>query len=174
MTENKQRVQGKKVAQTIVRISGKDIDGSFKVEKALVQIKGINTGMAHALSYAMNKSFGITPDTEIGEMSEEQIKNMGSVIGDPVKYGIPTYMLNNRKYVESGKDVHLVGSELSIASRQYITRDISTRTWRGYRHQNHLKVRGQSERSTGRTGSTVGVTKKKESPKKTTAAAGKK
>ncbi len=174
MAESKQRVQGKKVAQTIVRISGKDIDGSFKIEKALVQIKGINRIMAHALSYAMNKNFGIGPNMEIGEMSEEQLKSMGSVISDPTQYGIPTYMLNNRKYFENGKDVHLVGSELSIASRQYVTRDIAARTWRGYRHQNHLKVRGQSERSTGRTGSTVGVTKKKEAPKKTSAGSGKK
>ena len=161
MAENKQRTQGKKVAQTIVRISGRDIDGSFKVEKALMQIKGINNSMAHALSHAMKKSFNIDPEMEIGEMNEEQIKNMGSVISSPSKYGIPVYMLNNRKYVENGNNVHLVGSELMVASRQYITRDISARTWRGYRHQNHLKVRGQRERSTGRVGSTVGVTKKK-------------
>ncbi|MGD0511191.1 MAG: 30S ribosomal protein S13, partial [Candidatus Micrarchaeaceae archaeon] len=36
----------------------------------------------------------------------------------------------------------------------------ASKTWRGFRHQYGQKVRGQSTRSTGRTGITVGVTKK--------------
>lgn len=159
--ETKQkRPAGKKVAQTIVRISGKDIDGSFKIERALVEIKGIGMIMAHALAHSISTKFGIDPNTNIGSMSEEQIKNISSVIENPAGYGIPTYMLNNRKYIENGNDVHIVGPDLIYSIRQQTTRDISARTWRGYRHQNHLKVRGQSARTTG-TGATMGVSKKK-------------
>lgn len=49
---------------------------------------------------------------------------------------------------------------MTFAVRQDINRDISIRTWRGYRHQHGQKVRGQHTRSSGRTGATVGVMKK--------------
>ncbi len=161
MVENKQRRPvKKKVAQTIVRISGKDIDGSFNIERALVEIKGIGSILSHALAYAINKNFNIDKKSEIGSLSEENIKNMSSVIADPAKYGVPIYMLNNRMFFDNGKDVHLVGPDLTFSVRNYIQRAISTRTWRGYKHQNHLKVRGQRERNTGK-GSTVGVSRKR-------------
>ncbi len=164
--ETRPRQQGKKVAQTIVRISGKDIDGSFHIEKALIEIKGIGRSMAHALAHSIKERLNIDPESEIGSISEEQVRSISALISDPAKYGVPKYMLNNRGYIENGSDVHLVGSELTMASRQYVSRDITARTWRGYRHQGHLKVRGQRERSTGRTGETVRVSKKKEEMKK--------
>ncbi len=166
MVENKQRrASTKRVAQTIVRISGKDIDGSFKIERALVEIKGIGSILAHALTYAINKKLGIDPKSEIGSLSEDSIKNVSAVISDPEKYGIPTYMLNNRMYFENGKNVHLVGPDLTLSVRSYINREMAIRTWRGYRHQNNLKVRGQRERTTGK-GSTVGVSRKRAQPSK--------
>ncbi len=69
-------------------------------------------------------------------------------------------MVDHRKNFENGKDVHYVGNDLLLVTRQDISRDVTLRTWRGYRHQYGQRVRGQRTRSTGRTGATVGVMKK--------------
>ncbi|EQD43683.1 Ribosomal protein S13, partial [mine drainage metagenome] len=150
-----------KKALSIVRISGKDIDGSYKIERALMEIRGIGMSYAHALSFAINQKAGIDPNLTIGSLTEQQLDQIESILKEPEKNGIPDYMLNRRKDMESGKDIHIIGNELIFSVRQSINRDVGLRTWRGYRHQNHLRVRGQHERSTGRTGSTVGVVKKK-------------
>jgi small subunit ribosomal protein S13 len=59
-----------------------------------------------------------------------------------------------------------------VQTRQDIEDMIKQQTYVGFRHQYGQKVRGQRTRSTGRTGATVGVTKKKiqEEQKKATAA----
>lgn len=171
----KKKTSGKKVAQTIVRISGKDIDGSYNLERALVEIKGIGRILAHAMTHSINTKFGIDNVTNIGSMSDEQIKNISSVIENPTEYGIPAYMLNNRKYIENGNDVHIVGPDLTYAVRQQIARDISNRTWRGHRHQNHLTVRGQRlHHSTGKSKTPIGVSKKKAQRSKSASAPAKK
>ena len=147
-------------ATSIIRMGGRDINGELGVERALAHIKGIGHDMAHSISFAVESRLGIQKDTKIGSLSESQMESIESVIKDPAKYGIPTYMLNRRKSADTGTDVHIIGNDLMFATRQDVNRDIAVRAWRGYRHQHGQKVRGQRTRSTGRTGATVGVMKK--------------
>lgn len=147
-------------ATSIVRIAGRDINGNYRIEKALDQVKGIGHNLAHAIAVAAQSKFGIDPDSRIGAISEEAIANLEKVISNPSNFGVPKFMLNRRKDAETGQDIHLVGSDLTIAVRRDIDNDIKLQTWRGFRHQFGQKVRGQRTRSTGRTGATVGVTKK--------------
>ncbi|MGC8622461.1 MAG: 30S ribosomal protein S13 [Candidatus Micrarchaeia archaeon] len=149
-----------KRATSIVRIAGKDIDGKLGVERALQSVKGLGHNMSHALAGVIESKLSIPKDTPIGSLEEDKIGMIEKAIKDPVQYGIPKYMLNRRKDFESGKDMHVVGSELIFAMRQDVGRDVSMRTWRGFRHQYGQKVRGQHTRSTGRQGATVGVMKK--------------
>ncbi len=159
INENAKKAEGK-VTTSIVRIAGKDINGSYKIEKALMQIKGIKNSFAHAAALQIEKHLGIMRDTQIGSLDEENIKKIEMLISNPLKYGIPGFLLNRRKDIESGESKHLVGTDLIVATKQDIDRDIRLQTWRGFRHQYGQKVRGQRTRSTGRTGATVGVTKK--------------
>ncbi len=147
--------------ESIVRISGRDINGSFRMEKALTRVKGIGNSMAHSLAVAISSKYGISSTQPIGEFTEEQIEKVEQAIKAPEKHGIPDFMLNRRMDGEDGSDAHLTGNDLIIKVRQDIERDIKNQTWRGYRHQYGQKVRGQRNRSTGRTGATIGVTKKK-------------
>jgi small subunit ribosomal protein S13 len=162
----KQKVQGRdrdqkqQHATSIIRIGGRDINGELGIERALLHIKGISHDMSHAVSYAIQQKFGIEKNATLGSLSENQIESIESVIKDPVKYGIPAFMLNRRKDAETGMDIHLIGNDLQFSTRQDVSRDIAIRDWRGYRHQHGQKVRGQRTRSTGRTGATVGVMKK--------------
>ncbi len=149
-----------KEATSIVRIAGKDINGNYRIEKALNQVKGIGHNLSHAIAIAAHAKFGIDPNSSIGSISEESIANLEKVISNPSNFGVPKYLLNRRKDAETGQDMHLVGSDLTIKVRYDIDNDIKLQTWRGFRHQFGQKVRGQRTRSTGRTGVTVGVTKK--------------
>src|SRR2546425_7216309 len=61
---------------------------------------------------------------------------------------------------ESGLDLHLVGAEVEVRLRDDINLMKMIRSYKGVRHETGQKVRGQRTRSNGRTGLTVGVTKK--------------
>lgn len=145
---------------SIVRVAGKDVDGSLDILRALSKVKGIGNNFAHALTLKIEKELKIPKSTEIGSLDEKQVEAVEGIIKDPLAVGIPTYCINKNKDTETGKNVHNVGNDLLFSTRQDISRDVSMKAWRGYRHQYGQKVRGQHTRSTGRTGITVGVTKK--------------
>ena len=147
-------------ATSIIRIAGRDVDGSLNIERALSKIKGVGMNMAHSLSIAVEAKLNIQRSTQLGSLSEEQIGQIESVIKDPVSNGLPWYVINRNKDFETGKNIHVVSNDLAFSTRQDISRDISNKTWRGHRHQYGQKVRGQHTRTTGRSGATIGVTKK--------------
>ncbi len=154
------REQKQQKATSIIRLGGTDIDGDLSIERSLAEIKGVGINLSHALAHTIEGKLGIAKATKLGSLTEEQIESVEQVIKEPIKYGVPAYLLNRRKDMESGKDMHVIGNDLTFAVRQDINRDVSLRLWRGYRHQHGQKVRGQRTKSTGRTGATVGVMKK--------------
>ena len=177
MAENEQAAQrAKKEETSIVRIAGRDINGSYTIAHALLRIKGISQNMAQVMALLAERKFGIPSDTSIGSLSDDKLAEVEQIIKDPSKFGIPAFMLNRRKDIATGKDVHVVGTDLIVQTRQDIEDMIKQHTWVGFRHQYGQKVRGQRTRSTGRTGATVGVTKKKiqEEQKKAASAPAKK
>jgi len=141
----------------IVRIAGQDVDGSNKVVYAISQIKGIGINLAYSIVRIAN----IDPDTRVGFLSDADIKRLENVIRNPKKYGVPTWMLNRRKDLETGEDLHLIGSDLVLRVKMDIDLMKKIKCWKGVRHALGLKVRGQRTRTTGRTGQTVGVTRRR-------------
>jgi len=141
----------------IVRVTDTDIDGSLKVGYALTKIKGVSISLANAVL----KKTGINPEIRLGLLSEDQVKKIEDVLLNPVKYGIPSWLLNRRKDLETGKDMHLLSSDLVLRTKMDIDLMKKIKSWKGYRHAYGLKVRGQRTRTTGRTGKTVGVSKKR-------------
>ena len=55
-----------------------------------------------------------------------------------------------------------MGIDLEVSLKDDINRMKMIRSYKGVRHETGQKVRGQRTKSTGRTGATVGVKKKKE------------
>jgi len=141
----------------IVRVTDTDIDGTLKVGYALTKIKGVSISLANAIL----KKAGINPEIRLGLLSEEQVKKIEDVLLNPAKYGIPSWLLNRRKDLETGKDLHLLSSDLVLRTKMDIDLMKKIKSWKGYRHAYGLKVRGQRTRTTGRTGKTVGVSKKR-------------
>lgn len=175
MAESEQAAQRTKREETsIVRIAGRDINGSYRLANALLRIKGINHNLAKAIETIAEKRFGIASSTAIGSLGDEKLAEVEEIIKDPAKFGVPVYMLNRRKDPNTGRNMHVVGTDLIVQTKQDIDEMVKRQTWTGFRHQYGQKVRGQRTRSTGRTGATVGVTKKKIQEEQKKAAATKK
>jgi len=145
----------------IVRIAGTDIDGSKKLVYGLAKIKGVGVSFANAIVNTVK----LNPNLRIGELTGEQVALIEDAINNPAKYNIPSWLYNQRKELYTGKDMHLIGSDLELKEKMNIELMKSIKCWKGVRHALGLKVRGQKTRTTGRKGKAVGV-KKREAAKK--------
>lgn len=141
----------------IIRIAGTDLDGSHRLEHALTKINGVGARMARAILSALN----MDPDKRLGFLTEAEVKRIEEALLNPASVNIPSWMLNRRKDIETGKDIHLTGSNLMLAVKNDIELMKRIRCWKGVRHALGLKVRGQRTKTTGRKGRTVGVQRKK-------------
>jgi len=141
----------------ILRIIGTDIDGTLKMPYALKRIKGVNLTLANAIL----KKAGINPDKRAGFLTESELGRIEQIIKDPTKFELPNWLLNRRKDLETGKDLHLIRADLDLSTKTDIKQMKEIKSWRGYRHAYGLKVRGQRTRTTGRKGKAVGVKVKK-------------
>jgi len=139
----------------IVRIAGKDVDGSKKLVVALSEISGVGFNFAQVLLNALK----IHPDIRVGLLSEKDISEIENGIRDPAKIGLPAWFLNRQKDVETGSTKQIITSDWDIMVKNDIEREKGVMSWRGFRHMMGLKVRGQRTRTTGRKGGAVGVRK---------------
>lgn len=144
----------------ILRIAGKDVEGSKKLLVALSEVKGVGYNFAQVLTQAI----GINPNTRVGFLSDSQIKEIEQALTNPAKVGIPEWYLNRKKDMDSGMTHHLITSDLDFSIGNDIDREKTVMSWRGYRHMFGLRVRGQRTRTTGRKGGAVGVKKVKMMP----------
>ena len=77
------------------------------------------------------------------------------------KYNIPTWLMNRRKDRETGEDKHILSSDLDLTKQFDIRFMRKVKSYKGVRHAaKSKKVRGQSTKSTGRTGTVA--TRRKE------------
>jgi len=141
----------------IVRISNSDIDGEKNVVYGLTSVKGIGIKMATIIADETK----IDRYKKIGDLKESEIEKLQSTI-DNIKNLVPTWMLNHRKDYETGKDLHLIGSEIDMNLRDEINIMKKIRSYRGIRHERGLPVRGQRTRANNRKGLALGVSKKRE------------
>ena len=140
----------------ILRITDADVEGTLKAPFAISRIKGISLSLANAIL----KKAGVDPNTRVGFLTEANIERIEEIIEDPVKYGVPNWLLNRRKDRETGKDRHLLSADLVLRTKMDIDEMKEIKSWRGYRHAYGLKVRGQRTKTTGRSGKALGVKKK--------------
>ncbi len=143
-------------AKSIVRLAGRDLDGNKNVVAALKDIKGVGLVLAQAILNHLR----IGTNLRLGQLSEGQISAIERVLRNPAAVGLPPWLLNRRKDPETGKDLHVIESDLEFAVKMDIEREKRVGSWRGVRHALGLKVRGQRTRTTGRKGKTVGVRKR--------------
>ncbi|MGC8661267.1 MAG: 30S ribosomal protein S13 [Nitrososphaeria archaeon] len=142
--------------RAIIRISGRDINGNKPLIAALRDIRGINFSTAMLIIRALR----LDPSIRLGKLNESQLQSLERAISNPKALNAPGWLLNRRKDIETGEDLHLLESDLSFKVKEDIEREKLMNSWKGMRHTLGLKVRGQRTRTTGRKGMTVGVRKK--------------
>ena len=101
----------------------------------------------------------INTNSNIGNLTEENVQAIEKLILNPIEAKFPLWFLNRQRDIETGKDLHLLTSDIPFTLRNDIERERITASWRGYRHLSGLKVRGQRTRTSGRKGGAVGVAK---------------
>ena len=131
----------------IIRVSNTDLNGEKKIVNALRKIKGVSFMYANAICQAA----GIGRTKQTGLLSDKQIKQIQTVLDDPLQAGIPAWVLNRRKDYVTGDDKHMLTNELIITHEDDIKRLKKIKAYRGTRHANDLPVRGQRTKSNFRT-----------------------
>lgn len=139
----------------IVRIANTDLDGNRSVVTALTGIKGIGTRLAEIVA----DRAGVPRSEKVGNLSEEKTEEIEGLV-EEMSGNVPPWLLNRKKDYDTGEDVHIIGPDLDMVRSNDINRMRMIRCYRGIRHEQGKKVRGQRTRSNGRSGLTVGVRRK--------------
>jgi len=135
----------------IVRMANTDLDGTRSVGIALTAIPGVGIRVSEAIADLA----GVPRAERLGNLSEEQTDKIEATLGNLGEL-FPPWMVNRPKDWESGLDQ----VQVEVRLRDDINLMKMIRSYKGVRHETGQKVRGQRTRSNGRTGLTVGVTKK--------------
>merc|ERR1711872_329324 len=96
-----------------------------------------------------------------GELSEEEVEKLVTIVQNPRQYKIPDWFLNGQRDIKDGKTTQVMANILDNKLREDLERLKKIRSHRGLRHYCGLRVRGQRTKTTGRKGRSVGVSKKK-------------
>lgn len=152
-------MENQKYEGKIIRILSQDIEGNMKVYPGLTKIKGISWSLANAIC----KKLKIDKDRKIGDLKNEEIKKISEFVKNPT---IPGNIFNRRADFETGKNKHLIGSDLELQKEFDIKNIKKIKSYRGYRHSAGLPVRGQRTKGHFRKNKSKGVGIKKKSKKK--------
>jgi len=144
----------------IVRVAGRDVRGHVQLRKSLSYIRGIGYSLSVPVADILYQELKIAPETRIGDLSEQQIEQIDKILFHLHQYALPKHLLNRRKDMDTGEDIHVIMNDLLFAVKTDLEREKKIYTWKGYRHSYGQKVRGQRTRNTGRTGMAVGVLRK--------------
>jgi len=143
--------------QHILRVMNTNIDGRRKIMFAMTSIKGCGRRFSNIVC----KKADVDMTKRAGELSEEEVERIVTIMNNPRQYKIPDWFLNRQKDIKDGKFSQVLANGLDNKMREDLERLKKIRAHRGLRHYWGLRVRGQHTKTTGRRGRTVGVSKKK-------------
>ena len=141
-----------------VRIANTDLDGNKSIQNALTKIKGLSFMFSNVILNVAK----IEKTKKAGYLSDNEASKIDEIIKEPLKFGIPSWLLNRKKDPEEGIDKHLVGATLTFTQDNDIKMMKKMRSYRGIRHSLGQPVRGQRTKSNFRKnkGKVLGVRKK--------------
>ncbi|HSU73284.1 MAG TPA: 30S ribosomal protein S13 [Candidatus Binatia bacterium] len=139
----------------IVRIANTDLKGTKHILYALADIKGVGVMYANAVCAVA----GTDTRRKVGSLTDEEVRRMDEIIKNPLKFGIPEWLLDRRKDPETGIDKHVVTNDLVFVQENDVKMMKKMKSWKGIRHILDLPVRGQRVRSNFRKnkGNVMGV-----------------
>jgi small subunit ribosomal protein S13 len=127
----------------LVRIMNTDLIGEKKIYIALNKIKGVSFSLANTLCSVA----GVDKNKKTGTLSDAEVGKLNDILKEPLKYGIPEWMLNRQKDPETGETKHLCIADLKFQKENDLKRLQKIKSNRGLRHQWGLPTRGQRTKS---------------------------
>lgn len=140
----------------IVRIMNSDIDGNKSLMMGIQNVKGVGPRVAAVVA----RRTGIKPTEKMGNLTEAQTEQIEKIVASYPEFA-PHWAVNRQNDFETGDDMHVFGVDLDVSRKDDINRMKMIRCYKGVRHEQGQKVRGQRTRSNGRTGLTMGVSRQK-------------
>ncbi|MBW2996493.1 30S ribosomal protein S13 [Candidatus Woesearchaeota archaeon] len=142
----------------LVRIANTDLKGEKPIGFALRNIKGVNFQLANAVCNIAN----IDKLKKVGELSDDEINKLDGIVKDPLKSGVPVWLANRRKDIETGEDKHIITNDLMFTKDNDIKMMRKIKSYKGMRHSTGHPVRGQRTKSNFRKskGKVMGVKRK--------------
>jgi small subunit ribosomal protein S13 len=110
------------------------------VYSGLTKIKGISWGISNAICRLLK----INKNKTIGNLTESEIEDISKITKSQK---LPLHLINRRNDFETGKDSHVIGSELDLKKELDIKRLKKIKSYRGIRHTSGLPLRGQRTKS---------------------------
>jgi len=153
------KLQEQKYEEKIIRVASKDIEGKMGIYAGLTKIKGISWGLSNAIC----KILKIDKTKKIGSLTKEEIKKISEFVKNPK---VPKYIFNRRGDFETGKDKHIIESDLELQKEFDIKRLKKIKSYKGFRHSAGLPLRGQRTKSNFRKNKAKGAGIKKKGKKK--------
>ena len=150
----------------IIRILQTDVPGVKNIYAGLTRIKGVSWAISNALciNLKMDKM------RKIESLSKEEILKIEEALREGK---FPKYLLNRRNDFTTGKDSHVLGTNLDLVREMDIKRLKKIRSFRGMRHSLGQPTRGQSTKAHFRTNRKRGVGLKTKKTTPTTPVGGK-
>jgi len=140
----------------ILRLADSDIDGLRPIAQGLTSIPGVGKRSAGQIC----RMADIDGSKLGGHLSDEEQNGIRTTI-DEYALNVPWWLVNRQRDLQSNEDAHIIGTEVKLTRKNDVARLAAIKTYRGMRHRSGHKVRGQRLRSNGRSGTTLGVQRKK-------------
>merc|ERR1711974_184649 len=104
--------------QHILRLMNTNIDGRRKVMFAMTAIKGVG----RRYSNIVLKKADIDMSKRAGELSEDEVERIITIISNPRQYKIPDWFLNRQKDIKDGKTSQVLSNFLDNKLREDLER----------------------------------------------------
>jgi small subunit ribosomal protein S13 len=127
----------------LVRILNTDLDGKKSIAFTLSNVKGVGIPFA----FAACRVAKVDVNKKAGMLSDAEVKKIEEIIRDPIKAGMPGWMVNRRNDYETGQNKHLLSGDLQFTIENDIKMMKKMKSYKGVRHILGQPVRGQRTRS---------------------------
>lgn len=154
-------VREEKVQTELIRILGTDVKASNSILFGLANIKGIGIMFSNAVCEVL----GLDKNAQIKSLNEKDIEKLEEYLNNPIKKGLPSWVLNQRKDYETGEDIHLVAKDIEFNDLTLRRRIGKLKTYKALRLRARLPVRGQRTKSNFRRNKTLAAQKSKKGGK---------
>ncbi|KAI8866669.1 ribosomal protein S13, partial [Ramicandelaber brevisporus] len=139
-------VSDKAAFQHILRVQNTNVDGRVNIVYALTAIKGVGRRFSNLVC----KKADVDIRKRAGELTNDELERVVTIMQNPLQYNIPKWFLNRQKDARDGKYGQTIANGLENKYREDLERLKKIRVHRGLRHSLGVRVRGQHTKTTGR------------------------